>query len=125
MIPVSTTIEEQHRITGIKVRTESGKPAKVDEQDEPIRFETADGSDGEGVVENVREYTEGSLTGTEFDVVLRKRTPGASVVTLKADADNDAGEVRLITEDFNITTAGLEAAGFEFPAGTNEPIAEA
>lgn len=122
MIAVSTTIEQQAAFRGIKVRTESGKPAKVYTDDAPIAVTTTSG-DAVGVVENVTEYTEGERTGTQFDVVLKNSNPGASVLTLTADADADSGEVRNLTMEFNLTTSDLEAASFEIPEVAVEPIA--
>ena len=57
MAQVSSTTETQIRYPRIKVRTESGRPAKVDQVDTPTAVTTEDGS-GVGAVENLGEYTE-------------------------------------------------------------------
>mgnify|MGYP000700426761 CR=1 FL=1 len=122
MISASSTTETRLRFAGIKVRTESGKPAKVYTDDQPIQV-TTDSGTGEGTVENVGEYTEGDKTGTTFDLVVKNATAGASVLTLSADADADSGEVRPITLEVNLTTTEPEAASFDVPAPVSEPIA--
>jgi hypothetical protein len=122
MIAVSTNTGTQAVYRGIKVRTETGKPAKVYENDTPIAV-TATTGEGTGTVENVREYTEGDRTGTMFDVRIQSTVAGASVLNLTADADGDEGEVRSINLEFNLTTTEEEAAGFEVPEVVIEPIA--
>lgn len=122
MIAVSTTVEQQAAFRGIKVRTESGKPAKVYTDDTPIAVTTISG-EGVGVVDNVTEFTEGDRTGTQFDVVIKSTVAGASVLNLTADADADSGEVRNLVLEFNLTTSEVEAASFEVPAAAIEPIA--
>src|SRR4051812_23089144 len=97
MTDAVSTSKEQVRFKGIQPVTESGANAKVDQTDEPIKVNTLTG-DATGVVENYDDST-GS-----FDVVLKPGTAGtASTLQLVADADNDAGETREITLDFNYT----------------------
>jgi hypothetical protein len=108
---------ERVRFAGIQPVTESGNPAKIDQQDTPLAVETVEG-DATGEVENYNEET-GS-----FDILLKPGTPGtASILRLKADADNDAGETREITLDFNYTVKAAEAAGFNIPEPVIEPNA--
>ncbi len=108
---------EQVRFAGIQPVTESGKPAKIDLQDQALVVNTIAG-DATGVIENYNEAT-GS-----FDVVLKPGTAGtANLLTLVADADNDAGDIREITLDFNYTVRAEEAAGFTIPDAVIEPLA--
>lgn len=116
MTPAQCKSNEQVRFAGIQPVTESGKPAKIDQQDQQLRVDTISG-DATGVVENYDEAT------GKFDVVLKPGTAGtASVLELVADADNDAGETREISEEFNFTVLADEAAGFSMPSGTVEPL---
>lgn len=108
---------ERVRFAGIQPVTESGAPAKIDQQDQALVVETIEG-DATGEIENYNEET-GS-----FDVVMKPGTAGtASLLRLKADADNDAGETREITLDFNYTVKAAEAAGFNIPEPVVEPNA--
>ncbi len=117
IIPAVSSAAEKVRFPGIQPVTESGAPAKIDQQDQPLAVETLEG-DATGEIENYNEET-GS-----FDVVLRPGTAGtASLLRLKADADNDAGETREITLDFNYTVKADEAAGFNVPTPVTEPNA--
>lgn len=117
MTPATSTTAQKVRFPGIQPVTESGKNAKVDQTDQPIRVDTITG-DATGVIENYNEET-----GT-FDVVLIPGTENtANVLRLVADADNDAGETREITEDFNYTVTAEEAFGFTMPTPTLEPVA--
>lgn len=126
MTPAVSDISTQARFAGIKVRTESGLPAKIDTQDQAPAI-TADVETASGSVENLGEYTEShngkDYTGTIFDAVVRNTAPGASLLTLKLDADNDAGEVRELVHEFNLTTSALEGAALEVGTQTTEPIA--
>ncbi len=122
MAEVSSTIDTQIRYPGIKVRTESGKPAKLDQADTPTFVSTESGT-GVGLVENLGEYTEGNRTGTILDVVLKNAEVGVSNMTLRGDADNDAGETKEISLPFTLTTTDAEAGSFELPAPVTEPIA--
>lgn len=119
IVTVASSKNERVRFVGIQPITESGAPAKLDQQDQEVFVETIDG-DATGAVENYNEET-GS-----FDVVLSPGTPGTvSTLRLKGDADNDAGETREITIDFAYTTKADEAAGFTMPDPVIEPIAPA
>jgi hypothetical protein len=63
-------------------------------------------------------------TGHKLDAVLRPVSPGtANLLRLKGDADNDAGETRLITLDFSYVVKAEEAAGFNVPTPVIEPNA--
>jgi len=108
---------EKVRFPGIQPVTESGSPAKIDQQDQGLRVDTIEG-DATGEIEN---YNEG--TGT-FDVVCKPGTAGtASLLRVVADADNDAGETREISFDINYTVKADEAAGFTLPEPVIEPNA--
>lgn len=121
MAQATSTTETQVRYAGIKVRTESGNPAKIDQQDQPLAITTEDGT-GVGLVENVGEYTENGKTGTILDAVLKNFSAGTSNMTLRADADNDAGETREITLPFQLVTTDAEAGTFDLPEPVTEPI---
>ena len=108
MAEVSSTIDTQIRYPGIKVRTESGKPAKLDQADTPTFVSTESGT-GVGLVENLGEYTEGNRTGTILDVVLKNAEVGVSNMTLRGDADNDAGETKEISLPFTLTTTATKS----------------
>lgn len=117
MIPAVSSASEKVRFPGIQPVTESGAPAKIDQQDQLLEVETIEG-DATGEIENYNEET-GS-----FDVVLRPGTAGtASLLRLKADADNDAGETREITLDFNYTVKADDAFSFTMPEPVIEPNA--
>lgn len=120
MTPASSTTEQQVRFAGIRPKTEGGNPAKVYQDDVALEV-TTDSGDAVGVVENfVEDAGDG---GSSFDVVLKPGTANtASVLTLKADADADNGETRLITEEFNYTVTTAEAAAFVMPGGVTEPV---
>ena len=125
MIAVSTTIEQRAAWRGdsaIKLRTESGKPAMVNEDDAPVAFETLSGT-GAGVFERITTYEENGITGTAIEVNVSNALPGASEVELSVDADNDAGQVRKLSLVFNLTTNAPEAAAFDVPTPVIEPIA--
>lgn len=108
---------EKVRFAGIQPVTESGAPAKIDQQDQALRVDAVEG-DATGAIENYNEET------GAFDVVLKPGTAGtASLLRLVADADNDAGETREITLDFNYTVKADEAAGFTIPEPVIEPNA--
>lgn len=117
MTPATSTTEQQVRFAGIQPVTEGGNPAKIDQTDQALRVETVSG-DATGTVENYNDET-GS-----FDVVLKPGASGsgASLLRLVADADNDAGETREISEEFNYTVTAAEAGGFTMPGGTTEPV---
>lgn len=106
----------------IKLRTESGKPATVKEDDAPIQFTTLTG-DGVGTVEEIGTYEENGITGTTIAVNVGMAVPGASEVVLTVDADNDAGEVRPLSLSFNLTANAEEAGAFDVPSPVIEPIA--
>lgn len=117
MTPAQCKSNEQVRFAGIQPVTESGKPAKIDQQDQQLRVDTTSG-DAVGSIENYN-----TETGS-FDVVLKPGTAGtASTLLLVADADNDAGETREISEEFNFTVLADEATGFTMPTATVEPLA--
>lgn len=105
----------------IKLRSESGKPAMVKEDDAPIAFATLTG-DGTGEVEEVGTYEENGITGSLLSVNVSSQTIGASEVELSVDADNDAGEVRKLSIVFNLTVNAEEAAAFEVPTPVIETI---
>ena len=112
-----STSSEKVRFAGIQPVTESGANAKIDQQDQALRVDTVTG-DAVGTIENYNEET-GS-----FDVVLTPGTAGTfSELVLVADADNDAGETREISETFIYTVKANEAAGFTMPEQTIEAIA--
>lgn len=115
MESLTLTTEQKATYIGIRATTESGKAAKLYEDDAPILVDTDGTATGE--VTNVREYTdEAGNVGTEFDLTIRANgTAGASIVTVNADADSDAGETRLITLQFNTTVNTPEASGFTLP----------
>jgi len=48
-------------------------------------------------------------------------TPGASNITVSADADLDAGEERTISDVIAVTVVAAEAASLGFSVGTAEP----
>lgn len=123
MNAATCTVEQQVRYPGIQVTTESGKAAKVFTDDEPIQITTVSG-DAVGSVENVTEYTdESGRVGTQFDVVMKSSTPGASELQLTADADGDAGEVRHITLGFSLAVSDVEAGAFKMPDAVIENAA--
>lgn len=111
------TVAEQYRIPTIQPVNDQGGPAKLDTSDGPIVVETLTG-DATGTIENYNDET-GS-----FDVVVRPGASGAgaSTLQLKGDADMDAGEVREITLDINVTVNALEASGFTVGTGAAEPL---
>ena len=115
MEALTLTSEQKATYIGIRATTESGKAAKLYEDDGPITATTDSTATGE--VSNVREYTDANgNVGTEFDLAIRANgTAGASVVTVSADADADAGETRNITLEFNVTANTPEAAAFVLP----------
>ena len=115
MEAVTLTSEQKATDTGLRATTESGKAAKLYEDDGAITATTDSTATGE--VSNVREYTDaGGNVGTEFDLTIRANgTAGASVVTVSADADADAGETRNITLEFNVTANNPEASAFVLP----------
>ena len=117
IVAAISNVTEQVRFAGIQPVTESGNPAKIDLQDQALVVNTIEG-DATGTIENYNEAT-GS-----FDVVLKPGTAGtASLLRLVADADNDAGDVREITLDFNYTVRAEEAFGFTMPEPVIEPLA--
>jgi hypothetical protein len=120
MTPAVSKITEQVRFAGIRPKTESGAPAKVYQDDQPLVVTTTTG-DAVGSIENfVEDAGDG---GSSFDVVLKPTTANsASVLLLKADADADSGEVREITEEFNYSVLADEAVGFTMPGATVEPL---
>jgi len=125
MIAVSLTAGQRAAWRGenvIKLRTESGKPATVNQDDVPAQFSTISG-DGEGNVEEVGTYEENGITGTTLAVNVGSMNPGATEVVLTVDADNDAGEVRNLSLSFNLTVNAEEAASFDVPTPVIEPIA--
>lgn len=125
MIAVSLTTEQRAAWRGdnvIKLRTETGKPAMINEADAPVAFNTLTG-DGVGNVEEIGTYEENGVTGTTIAVNVGSATAGASEVELSVDADNDAGEVRALTLVFNLTVNAPEAAAFDVPTPVIEPIA--
>ena len=113
MEALTLTSEQKATYIGIRATTESGKAAKLYEDDGAITATTDSTATGE--VSNVREYTDaGGNVGTEFDLTIRANgTAGASVVTVSADAD--AGETRNITLEFNVTANNPEASAFVLP----------
>lgn len=122
MTPAVSTINERAAFRGIDVVTESGKRALLDLQDEQPRVETLSG-DATGIVENIVEVTDELGTGHKLDVVFTPTTASSvSKLVLKADADNDAGEVRTIEAPFSYTVKAEEAAGFTMPTQTTESI---
>ncbi len=106
--------------TGIRPVTESGAPAKIDTQDQaPVLVN--DIGDAVGTVSEVREYTDEATgkVGHEFDMSVQAVTENSvSELTLKVDADNDAGETRLLEEKVIATVLPAEAAAFTFPTPT-------
>lgn len=122
IVQATSTSAEKVRFPGIDVLTESGRRAKLDLQDEQPAIEAIEG-DAFGEVENLVEVTDELGTGHKLDAVLRPSSPGtANLLRLKGDADNDAGETRLITLDFSYVVKAEEAAGFNVPAPVIEPI---
>lgn len=115
MESLTLTTEQKATYIGIRATTESGKAAKLYEDDALITAVTDGTATGE--VTNVREYTdEAGNVGTEFDLTIRANgAAGASIVTVTADADADAGETRSITLEFNVTANTPEASGFTLP----------
>lgn len=105
----------------IKLRSESGKPAMVKEDDAPIAFETLSG-EGAGQVESIGTYEESGITGTLLEVNVGGLVPTASVVRLRVDRDNDAGEISNLDLEFNLTIVAEEAAAFDVPAPVIETI---
>lgn len=121
IVPAISASNEKVRFPGIDVVTESGRRALLDLQDEQPTIDTIEG-DATGAVENLIVVTDELGTGHKLDAVLRPGTSGtANLLQLKGDADNDAGETRLITLDFSYVVKADEAAGFTIP----EPVIEA
>ena len=115
MESLNLTSEQKATYIGIKATTESGKAAKLYEDDAPIAVSSSGTATGE--VSNVHEYTDANgNVGTEFDLAIYANgVAGASVVSVSADADADAGETRNITLEFNVTANAPEAAAFVLP----------
>lgn len=117
MQSASSPASKRVRFPGVSALTETGRRAMIDLQDEPPAVATFSG-DATGAIENINVVTDDLGTGHVFDVVcIPGPTTGAlTELDVNIDADNDAGEVRTITERINYTVTADEAASISFPA---------
>lgn len=127
MATVTQKTNEQVRFK-IVPTTESGAPAKIDQQDKPLGVDTISGN-GSGVVELFEEYTVAAgepfegMTGHRWEVVIKPGTGGTNgQLVHEVDADNDAGETRLLSVVFDQVTLADEAATLVVDGGTTEPL---
>lgn len=116
MQSASSPASKRVRFPGVSALTETGRRAMIDLQDEQPAVATFSG-DATGAIENINVVTDDLGTGHVFDVVCIPGAAGTfSELDVNIDADNDAGEVRTITERINYTVTADEAASISFPA---------
>lgn len=102
---IALTTEEKILVT-LNPLTVAGNPATVD--GEPVWTV----SEGDATLD--------ILPGALSAYVV-SGSAGASLVTVTADADLDAGELRELSDVIAVTVVAAEAASFGFNAGTPEP----
>ena len=116
MQSASSPASKRVRFPGVSALTETGRRAMIGLQDGPPAVATF-GGDATGAIENINVVTDDLGTGHVFDVVCIPGAAGTlSELDVNIDADNDAGEVRTITERINYTVTADEAASISFPA---------
>ena len=120
---VTQSTTEQFRYP-VAPLTASGKPAKVDQQDRTLEVVTQSGTPGTGVIENFEEYTDADgNVGHRWDVVIKPGVGGSNgVLIMEVDADNDAGETRILSETWEQTTLAEEAADLGVGDGVSEAL---